>query len=134
MRGFQEAEEHNFTSEDVQVALEQTAESETPGQDPITWLRQHWRNLIDTVATLATNYGLERAENTVGVVSALEARDALRHKKGNVWSAVTHCVEQRQSKVSTIQDKITLNEFSPKEILSVLCESHFHFFKTSNLN
>jgi len=82
------------------VALEQTAEGDTPGQDPIAWLRQHWRNLIDTVATLATNYGLERAENTVGVVSALEARDALRLKKGNVWSAVTHCVEQRQSKVS----------------------------------
>jgi E3 ubiquitin-protein ligase RNF31 len=103
---FQEAEEHNFTSEDVQVALEQTAEGDTPGQDPITWLRQHWRNLIDTVATLATNYGLERAENTVGVVSALEARDALRQKKGNVWSAVTHCVEQRQSKVRTINDSL----------------------------
>lgn len=75
-----------------------------PTQDPIAWLRQNWRNLIDTVATLATNYGHERAENTVGTVSALEARDALRIKKGNVWAAVTYCVEQRQKKVYSQND------------------------------
>lgn len=55
--------------------------------------------MIDTVTTLATNYGHEKQENTVGTISAKEARDALRQHRGNVWSAVTECVEQRQKKV-----------------------------------
>lgn len=59
--------------------------------------------MIDTVVTLATNYGHERKENTVGTISAAEARDALRLHSGNVWAAVTECVEQRQKKVDIIQ-------------------------------
>lgn len=55
--------------------------------------------MIDTVATLATNYGHERKENNIGTISVSEARDALRLRKGNVWAAVTECVEQRQKKV-----------------------------------
>ena len=34
-----------------------------------------------------------------GTISNKEARDALRLHKGNVWSAVTECVEQRRKKV-----------------------------------
>lgn len=55
--------------------------------------------MIDTVVTLATNYGHERKENNIGTISVSEARDALRLHKGNVWTAVTECVEQRQKKV-----------------------------------
>ena len=35
-----------------------------------------------------------------GTISKLEARDALRTNKGNIWVAVTDCVETRQKKVS----------------------------------
>lgn len=55
--------------------------------------------MIDTVVTLATNYGHERKENTVGTISDSEAREALRKHNGNVWAAVTECIEQRQKKV-----------------------------------
>ncbi|KAJ9593904.1 hypothetical protein L9F63_014664, partial [Diploptera punctata] len=78
VRMLREAEQHNFTAEDLQ---------------------ENWRNMIDTVVTLATNYGHERKENNIGTISVSEARDALRMHKGNVWAAVTECVEQRQKKV-----------------------------------
>ena len=92
----QEAEEHQFTADDLGVAL-----SHCENGDPVAWLLENWRNMIDTVVTLATNYGHERKENTIGTISASEARDALRTHNGNVWAAVTECVEQRQAKVST---------------------------------
>lgn len=56
--------------------------------------------MIDTVVTLATNYGHERKENTIGTISTNEAMEALRMHNGNVWAAVTECIEQRQKKVS----------------------------------
>jgi E3 ubiquitin-protein ligase RNF31 len=90
----QEAEQHNFTAEDLQVAMNHCGD-----KNPIDWLRENWRNMIDTVVTLATNYGHERKENNIGTISVSEARDALRLHKGNVWAAVTECVEQRQKKV-----------------------------------
>ena len=34
-----------------------------------------------------------------GTISKLEAREALRANKGNIWVAVTDCVETRQKKV-----------------------------------
>lgn len=83
-----------FTAEDLQAALAHCGD-----RPPIAWLQENWRNMMDTVVTLATNYGHERRENTVGTISVDEARDALRAHKGNVWSAVTECVEQRQKKV-----------------------------------
>lgn len=69
------------------------------GSDPVAWLKANWSSMIDTVRTLATNYGHERRENTVGTISANEAKEALRLHRGNVWAAVTECVEQRQKKV-----------------------------------
>lgn len=68
----------------------------------MSWLIDNWRNMIDTVVTLATNYGHERKENTVGTISDSEARDALRLHNGNVWAAVTECIEQRQKKVHSL--------------------------------
>lgn len=67
--------------------------------DPIQWLRANWTDLIANVQTFATKYGQECPENRVGTVSESEAREALRLHKGNVWAAVTECVEQRQKKV-----------------------------------
>ena len=63
--------------------------------------------MIDTVVTLATNYGHERKENNIGTISVSEARDALRLHKGNVWTAVTECVEQRQKKVMLSNHQIS---------------------------
>lgn len=47
----------------------------------------------------ASNVGHEAEENTIGTLSKVEARDALRKHKGNIWAAVTECVETRQLKV-----------------------------------
>ena len=63
------------------------------------WLEENWRHMLDTVVTLATNYGTERLINDVGSISVLEAKGALRIHKGNIWAAVTECVEGRQKKV-----------------------------------
>lgn len=68
-------------------------------QNPIDWLKENWSNMVETVYTVATNYGRETKENTVGTISQREAREALKKHKGSVWKAVTECVEQRQKKV-----------------------------------
>ena len=49
--------------------------------------------------TLASNVGHEAEENTIGTISKSEAKEALRKHKGNIWAAVTECVEGRQQKV-----------------------------------
>jgi hypothetical protein len=74
--------------------------------------------MIDTVVTLATNYGHERKENTIGTISASEARDALRTHNGNVWAAVTECVEQRQAKVSPQYDTLFSSNTPPSGSLT----------------
>ena len=57
--------------------------------------------MVETVQTLASKYGHEKGDesNEVGTVSTAEAKDALRQHRGNVWVAVTECVEQRRKKV-----------------------------------
>lgn len=90
----QEAEQNHFSAEELEVALEFCGDD-----SPITWLQGNWKNMTDTVVTLATNYGHERKENNVGTISQQEARDALRKHKGNIWNSVTECVEQRQKMV-----------------------------------
>lgn len=55
--------------------------------------------MIDTVCTLATNYGHECKQNTVGTISKKEAKESLTAHKGIIWAAVTACVEDRQKKV-----------------------------------
>ncbi|XP_049852722.1 E3 ubiquitin-protein ligase lubel isoform X9 [Schistocerca gregaria] len=111
-----EAEMHNFTTEDLQVAMEHCGE-----KNPVTWLRDNWRNMIDTVVTLATNYGHERHENNIGTISAAEARDALRIHRGNVWAAVTECVEQRQKKYAELMAR---GNFTREDIVTVLTANH----------
>jgi len=58
----------------------------------------------------ASNVGHEAEENTIGTLSKIEAKDALRKHKGNIWAAVTECVEQRQLKV--ISQQLALRVFS----------------------
>ncbi|BES89404.1 IBR [Nesidiocoris tenuis] len=111
-----EAEEHKFSADDLAVALLHCEDS-----DPVAWLQQNWKNMIDTVVTLATNYGHERKENTVGTISASEARDALRIHDGNVWAAVTECVEQRQKKYGEL---LSRGNFSREDIVTVLTAHH----------
>ena len=91
----QEAEQCGFTAEDVQVALNHCNDA-----NPVTWLKENWDNMMETVVTLASNVGHEAEENTIGTLSQPEAKEALRKHKGNIWAAVTECVEQRQTKVS----------------------------------
>lgn len=91
---FQEAEQFKYSADEVQAALLHCKD-----QHPIDWLRQNWDATISSVQTLATQMGREGPMNIVGTVSEQEARAALRQNKGNLWPAVTECVEQRQRKV-----------------------------------
>ncbi|KAK9511230.1 hypothetical protein O3M35_005827 [Rhynocoris fuscipes] len=111
-----EAEDNGFSADDLAVAL-----THSEDEDPVEWLKQNWRNMIDTVVTLATNYGHERKENTVGTISASEARDALRLHDGNVWAAVTECVDQRQRKYAEL---LSRGNFSREDIVTMLTAHH----------
>ncbi|CAH1391608.1 unnamed protein product [Nezara viridula] len=111
-----EAEEHQFSADDLAIALLHCGDG-----DPINWLQENWRNMIDTVVTLGTNYGQERKENIVGTISASEAREALRIHNGNVWAAVTECVEQRQRKYAEL---LSRGNFSREDIVTVLTANH----------
>ncbi|XP_024082766.1 uncharacterized protein LOC106665625 isoform X4 [Cimex lectularius] len=111
-----EAEEQQFSADDLAVALLHCEDG-----DPVAWLQKNWRNMIDTVVTLGTNYGHERKENTVGTISASEAREALRMHDGNVWAAVTECVEQRQKKYAEL---LSRGNFSREDIVTVLTANH----------
>lgn len=94
----QEAEQQGFNADDIQVALTHCGK-----QNPLEWLQENWRNMVDSVVTLSTNYGNDKKENDIGLLSENEARDALRLHKGNIWAAVTECVEGRQRKVNMLK-------------------------------
>lgn len=85
--------------------------------DPITWLNNNWQKFVETVQTLATKYGQEHKENIVGTISAMEAREALKKHKGNVWHAVTECIEQRQQAFNSIK---TQGNYSREDIVTYL--------------
>ena len=93
----QEAEKNDLTPEDLQASLNHCGDS-----DPVMWLKDNWNNMIETVVTLASNVGHEAEENRVGTLSKAESKEALRKHKGNIWAAVTECVESRQAKVSIL--------------------------------
>lgn len=111
-RFLQEAEQNRFTPEELQAAL-----SHCGNANPVTWLRDNWPKLIETVQTLATKYGQERKENIIGTISSTEARDALRMHKGNVWHSVTECIEQRQKKFNDI---FARGNYSREDIVTAL--------------
>jgi len=88
-----EAEKQGFTTDDVQVALAQGA------TNPIEWLQTQWPHLVDTVRVLVIAQGKELKENSIGVLSPAEAKEALRSVKGDMWNAVAAAVRRRQQKV-----------------------------------
>lgn len=90
-----EAEKQGFTTDDVQVALAQGA------TNPIEWLQTQWPHLVDTVRVLVITQGKELRENSIGVLSPGEAKEALRSVKGDMWNAVAAAVQRRQQKVRT---------------------------------
>ncbi|XP_037958350.1 E3 ubiquitin-protein ligase lubel isoform X5 [Teleopsis dalmanni] len=108
-----EAEMHKFTSEELHIALKYC------GTDihPVQWLRENWLKLIQTVQSLSTKYGQERVENIIGTISHNEARDALRMHSGNIWQAVSECIEQRQKKYRQISSK---GNYSREDIVTAL--------------
>merc|ERR1719340_432530 len=67
--------------------------------------------------TLASNVGHEKDQNTIGTLSKSEAKEALRTHKGNIWAAVTECVEQRQAKYDELCSK---GKFASEDIVTVL--------------
>jgi len=88
-----EAERQGFTTDDVQVALAQGA------SNPIEWLNMQWPHLVETVQVLVTAQGKEMKENSIGILSPAEAKEALRSVKGDTWNAVAVAVRCRQQKV-----------------------------------
>ena len=72
--------------------------------NPVSWLKENINKMLDTVVTLATNAGHEAEENTIGTLSKGEALEALRKHKGNVWAAVTECVDKRKILVKEHSD------------------------------
>ncbi|KAK1126814.1 hypothetical protein K0M31_004435 [Melipona bicolor] len=106
-----EAEKHGYSTDDVQVALSQGA------SDPIDWLKTQWPHLVETVQVLASAQGKELKENNIGVLSDVEAKEALRVAKGDVWSAVAMAVQRRQLKCEEIMKK---GNFAMAEVLKAL--------------
>ena len=104
---------YKYTTEELNAALKYCG----PDMHPLVWLRDNWPKLIQTVQSLATKYGQERAENTIGTISQMEAREALRLHTGNIWQAVSECIEQRQRKYREISSK---GNFSREDIVTAL--------------
>ncbi|XP_025833918.1 uncharacterized protein LOC108736579 isoform X3 [Agrilus planipennis] len=111
-----EAEHFKYTADEVQAALIHCG-----NQNPIDWLRQHWTATVASVQTMSTQVGREGPINIIGTVSEKEARDALCRHKGNVWAAVTECVEQRQRKYAELASR---GDFSREDIITVLTAHH----------
>lgn len=97
-----EAEKQGFTTDDVQVALAQGA------SNPIEWLKTQWPHLVETVQVLVTAQGKELKENSIGVLSPAEAKEALRLAKGDMWNAVAAAIQRRQQKVRARESSIIL--------------------------
>lgn len=92
-----EAEKHGYSTDDVQVALSQGA------SNPIDWLKTQWPHLVETVQVLVTTQGREMKENNIGMLSGVEAKEALRVAKGDVWKAVAMAAQRRQLKVRILR-------------------------------
>nr|XP_013098715.1 unnamed protein product [Stomoxys calcitrans] len=108
-----ESDLYKYTTEELNAALKYCG----PDMHPLVWLRDNWPKLIQTVQSLATKYGQERAENTIGTISQMEAREALRLHTGNIWQAVSECIEQRQRKYREISSR---GNFSREDVVTAL--------------
>ncbi|XP_013099098.2 E3 ubiquitin-protein ligase lubel isoform X1 [Stomoxys calcitrans] len=113
MDNHKESDLYKYTTEELNAALKYCG----PDMHPLVWLRDNWPKLIQTVQSLATKYGQERAENTIGTISQMEAREALRLHTGNIWQAVSECIEQRQRKYREISSR---GNFSREDVVTAL--------------
>lgn len=114
-----EARQNLFGPEELQAALMHCGTAH-----PVAWLHENWPRLVETVQTLATKYGQELHDgptNRIGVLSASEARDALRQHHGNVGLAVTECVQQRESKYAEI---VARGVYDNVDIVAALSAHH----------
>ncbi|GFU90016.1 e3 ubiquitin-protein ligase RNF31 [Trichonephila clavipes] len=94
VRMIREAEQQGFTADDIQVALTNCGK-----QNPLEWLQENWKIMVENVINLSTSYANDKKENDIGTISENEAREALRLHKGHIWASVTECVETRQRKL-----------------------------------
>nr|XP_012148786.1 PREDICTED: uncharacterized protein LOC100880656 isoform X6 [Megachile rotundata] len=106
-----DAERLGYSTDDVQVALSQGS------SNPIDWLKTQWPHLVETVQVLVTTQGKELKENNIGVLSATEAKEALRLTKGDVWNAVAMAIQRRQLKYEEIMKK---GNFTTAEVVKAL--------------
>ncbi|XP_076398262.1 linear Ubiquitin E3 ligase isoform X12 [Megachile rotundata] len=106
-----DAERLGYSTDDVQVALSQGS------SNPIDWLKTQWPHLVETVQVLVTTQGKELKENNIGVLSATEAKEALRLTKGDVWNAVAMAIQRRQLKCEEIMKK---GNFTTAEVVKAL--------------
>lgn len=106
---------NSYTYDEIRVGLANCP----AGGDPVVWLNDNWQKLIETVQTLATKYGQEHQENIVGTISTREARDALKKHKGNVWQAVTECIERRRLAFNAIKAQ---GNYSRDDIVTYLTQ------------
>lgn len=106
---------NNYTYDEIQIGLANCPD----GGDPVMWLNDNWQKLIETVQTLATKYGQEHKENIVGTISTRESRESLKKHKGNVWQAVTECIEQRRQAFNAVRAQ---GNFSREDIVTYLTQ------------
>ncbi|CAH1139000.1 unnamed protein product [Phyllotreta striolata] len=111
-----EAEQFKYTADELQAALLHCKD-----KNPVQWLKEHWETTISSVQTLATQMGREGPINIVGTVSEIEAREALRKHKGNLWPAVEECVEQRQRKYADLASR---GDYNREDIVTALTANH----------
>ncbi|XP_065215308.1 E3 ubiquitin-protein ligase lubel isoform X1 [Planococcus citri] len=111
-----EAERHQFTPDDLTIALMHCGEN-----NPVKWLLENWNQMIETVVTLATNFGHEQPENTIGTISSHEAKSALHLHHGDIWAAATECIRQRQRKYVKLMAQ---GNFTREDVVTVLTANH----------
>ncbi|XP_054722576.1 uncharacterized protein LOC129232456 [Uloborus diversus] len=104
-----EAERCGFSLEDLHVAYLHCG-----NQNPVYWLEDNWSSMVKNVIALAAKYGEDNEENDVGVITASEAKEALRIHRGDIWDAVTECIENRQRKILelTVRGNFTQKQIS----------------------
>ncbi|KAG8196446.1 hypothetical protein JTE90_012270 [Oedothorax gibbosus] len=104
-----EAERCGFSLEDLHVAYLHCGK-----ENPVFWLEDNWSFMIKNVIALAAKYGEDNEENDVGVITASEAKQALHIHRGDIWDAVTECIENRQRKILelTVRGNFTQKQIS----------------------
>ncbi|XP_060601251.1 E3 ubiquitin-protein ligase RNF31-like [Ruditapes philippinarum] len=113
-----EGERQGFEVPEIQIALTHSIQDK---QRPLIWLQTKWSDLIDTVATMATQEGASADQNDVGDISTQEAKHALIHCEGDIEKAAKMCVQERKAKFAEINSS---NQYAREDILTALYQNH----------